>query len=144
MGTKGTTVVTNQRVVFQGAGKTREWLFSKLIDVDHSTGTGSSMLHVSNRQNASGLVYGDEAADDVRFRLDVALAMYSSDIDEICCRTCRAPASQCSTHRSPPCLRHRLLDAPPPPDAVTVPATSSSVTPSRGTALQRGWPPPRP
>jgi len=46
---EGTVVVTTQRVVFQGAGKTREWLFAKLIGIDHSTGSSSSMLHVSNR-----------------------------------------------------------------------------------------------
>ncbi|MEX0984925.1 MAG: hypothetical protein WD096_07720 [Actinomycetota bacterium] len=79
----GTAVVTNQRVVFQGMGKTREWLFTKLIGIDHASEGGSSIIHVSNRQNASGLAYGEAVANEVRFRLDVALALFSSDLDDL-------------------------------------------------------------
>jgi hypothetical protein len=78
---QGTSVITNQRVVFQGAGKTREWLFTKLIGVDHDPGKGVSMLHVSNRQRASGLAYGSDIADDFRFRMDLALAHHSGDLE---------------------------------------------------------------
>jgi hypothetical protein len=78
---QGTSVITNQRVVFQGAGKTREWLFTKLIGVDHDPGKGLSMLHVSNRQRASGLAYGSDIADDFRFRMDLALAHHSGDLE---------------------------------------------------------------
>lgn len=79
----GTAVVTNQRVVFQGEGKTREWLFTKLIGVDHDPGRGLSMLHVSNRQKASGLAYGEDVADTFRLRMDVALAHHGGDIDAL-------------------------------------------------------------
>jgi hypothetical protein len=78
---QGTSVITNQRVVFQGAGKTREWLFTRLIGVDHDPGRGVSMLHVSNRQRASGLAYGSDIADDFRFRMDLALAHHSGDLE---------------------------------------------------------------
>jgi hypothetical protein len=78
---EGTAVVTNQRAVFQGAGKTREWLFTKLIGVDHDPESGISMLHVSNRQKASGLGYGEDLADDVQLRMDVALAHFREEIE---------------------------------------------------------------
>jgi len=78
---EGTAVVTNQRVVFQGAGKTREWLFTKLIGVDHDPERGMSMLHVSNRQKASGLAYGEEISDAFRLRMDVALAHFTDDLE---------------------------------------------------------------
>ncbi len=77
---EGTAVVTNQRVAFQGAGKTREWLFTKLIGVDHDPQRGMSMLHVSNRQKASGLAYGEEISDAFRLRMDVALAHHTGDL----------------------------------------------------------------
>ncbi len=76
----GNAVITNQRVVFQGAGRTREWLFSKLIGVDHDPERPLTMLHVSNRQKASGLAYTDEASDEIRLRMDVALAHYADDL----------------------------------------------------------------
>ncbi len=78
---QGTAAITNQRVVFQGAGKTREWLFSKLIGLDHDPTKGISMIHVSNRQRASGLAYGPDIADDFRFRIDLALAHYGDDLE---------------------------------------------------------------
>jgi hypothetical protein len=78
---QGTAVITNQRVVFQGAGKTREWLFTKLIGVDHDPERGMSMLHVSNRQKASGLAYGEDISDAFRLRMDVALAHFSDDLE---------------------------------------------------------------
>lgn len=80
---EGTAVVTNQRVVFQGAGKTREWLFTKLIGVDHDPERGMSMLHVSNRQKASGLAYGEDISDAFRLRMDIALAHHMGDIDAL-------------------------------------------------------------
>jgi hypothetical protein len=78
---EGMAVVTNQRVVFQGAGKTREWLFTKLIGIDHDPERGMSMLHVSNRQKASGLAYGEEISDAFRLRMDVALAHFTDDLE---------------------------------------------------------------
>jgi hypothetical protein len=78
---EGTAVVTNQRVVFQGAGKTREWLFTKLIGVDHDPERGMSMLHVANRQKASGLAYGEGISDAFRLRMDVALAHYTGELE---------------------------------------------------------------
>jgi hypothetical protein len=79
----GTVVITNQRVVFQGAGRTREWLFTKLIGVDHDPERPLTMLHVSNRQKASGFAYTEKVSDEVRLRMDVALAHYSDDLGEL-------------------------------------------------------------
>jgi Protein of unknown function (DUF2510) len=73
----GRAVITDQRVTFAGPKASREWLFSKLIgcqhDPDHWT-----VLSVSNRQKASGLGYDAEHADEVIFRLDLAIATASS------------------------------------------------------------------
>jgi hypothetical protein len=80
---RGTAVVTNQRVVFQGAGKTREWLYTKLIGIEHDPVRGMSMLHVSNRQKASGLVYDEAISDAFRLRMDVALAHFTDDLEDL-------------------------------------------------------------
>ena len=51
----GTAVVTSTRVVFTGEMKTREWSYAKVIS-HNSTGDGlTTLIHVSNRQTASGL-----------------------------------------------------------------------------------------
>lgn len=82
---QGTIVITNQRVVFQGAAKTREWGFSKLKGVDHAEGTGATMIHVSNRQKVSGVFYGTDPEHwgHFRFRLDLALAQFSDQRDDL-------------------------------------------------------------
>jgi len=54
----GTATVSTQRAVFAGATSTREWLYSKVIDVEASTDQKVIMVHVSNRQKASGLAGG--------------------------------------------------------------------------------------
>jgi hypothetical protein len=78
---EGVGVVTDRRVVFQGSQQTREWAFAKLIGVQH--GAGLTMLHVSNRQMVSGLVYGNAVEDDVEFRLDLAVARFSGEVDQM-------------------------------------------------------------
>lgn len=80
---EGTIVLTNQRVVFQGMSKTREWAFSKLIGMDHADGQGMTIIHVSNRQKASGIFYGDESMDDFRFRFDLAWAHFNDELDDL-------------------------------------------------------------
>jgi hypothetical protein len=81
----GTVTITNQRVVFQGAKATREWAFSKLLGVQHidQGRTPWTALQVSNRQKTSGFLYTTETARGIRFRLDLAIAHYHGQIDEL-------------------------------------------------------------
>lgn len=78
----GTSVITNQRVVFLGAKYTREWAYSKLLGVQHDHALGATYMQVSNREKVSGIVYGTRNADDARFRLGLALAVFAGERDD--------------------------------------------------------------
>lgn len=79
----GTAVITNQRIVFLGTKNTREWAFSKLLGVQHDQDLGVTYIQVSNRQKVSGFGYGGSAADTVRFRVDLALAVFNGKREEM-------------------------------------------------------------
>jgi hypothetical protein len=81
----GTTSITSQRLVFQGAKQTRECLFSKLISFQHSD-DGSTVLFVGNRQKPTVVHYGPEMSGTFQFRLDLALAHYRGSLDEFVAR----------------------------------------------------------
>lgn len=72
----GVVLISNQRVVFAGEKATREWLFSKLIGFHHDEQRPWTALHVSNRQKVSGFLYSEETLTLVRFRFELALAVY--------------------------------------------------------------------
>lgn len=78
----GTVVVTNQRVIFQGARQTRECMFSKLIGFEHHP-DGSTVFSVSNRQKPTVIHYGARTAGWFAFRLDLALAHYRGTVAEL-------------------------------------------------------------
>jgi hypothetical protein len=78
----GTVYVTNQRAVFQGAKQTRECRFDKLLAVNH-TPDGATVFSVSNRQKPTTIHYGAEVAGWFEFRLDLALAHYRGNVDEL-------------------------------------------------------------
>jgi hypothetical protein len=75
----GVAVVTTQRVVFQGGLKTREWAFAKLVGYAHDDTSPYTALHVSNRQNVSGLLYEPAAAPYVHFAIALALAAFQGE-----------------------------------------------------------------
>lgn len=81
----GSVTITDQRVVFQGAKATREWAFSKLLGIQHVGSHKSpwTAIQVSNRQKVSGFMYTPVFADQVHFRLDLALAHFNSEVDEV-------------------------------------------------------------
>lgn len=79
----GSTHITNQRVVFQGAKQTRECEFSKLIGFQHDDAAGTTTFSVSNRQKAVTVVYGHNAAPTFDFRLDLALAHFKGTVDQL-------------------------------------------------------------
>lgn len=68
----GQVFVTSQRGVFEGGRTTREWLFTELLGADASSDDHAVLLHVSNRQKASGLVLGQLGA---RFQAYLALGV---------------------------------------------------------------------
>jgi hypothetical protein len=53
---EGTIVVTDHRVLFDGA-KNREWAFNKLQEIHH-VGDDATLMRVTNRQTVSGRVQG--------------------------------------------------------------------------------------
>jgi hypothetical protein len=79
----GTATVTDKRVAFAGPKQSREWLWAKCLGMSHEDGAAWTSINVSNRQKASGLGYDDEHAEDVRFRLDLALAVATGATDRL-------------------------------------------------------------
>ena len=69
--------VTNQRIVYQGAARTAECPFPKLLGIEHST--GQITISVSNRQKPTTLYFGASIDDWVFNRLTVALALYRGE-----------------------------------------------------------------
>lgn len=79
----GSFTVTNRRAVFQGSKDTREWDFRKLIGVTHDPVLPWTSLQVSNRQKVSGVLYDEESATNVRFRLTLALAHFQDQVPQL-------------------------------------------------------------
>ena len=75
----GKSFITDQRVVFLGGKQTRECAFAKLLGVEHESG-GVTVFSVSNRQKATVVACGSEAAGTFVFRLDLALAHYRNTL----------------------------------------------------------------
>jgi hypothetical protein len=69
----GTLWITDQRVLFQGAEKSREWSFEKMSAMSHS-GPDLTLMQVSNRQKLSGVAYPGAGRVQVRRRLELAHA----------------------------------------------------------------------
>lgn len=80
---RGTVYVTNQRVIFQGAKQTRECVFAKLIGFEHDDGIGSTTFSVSNRQKPTTVQYGASLSGAFDFRLDLALAHFRGQVNEL-------------------------------------------------------------
>jgi hypothetical protein len=74
---QGAMVVTNQRVVFVGARKTVECLFSKLVSAQVEG--GELALSVSNRQKVTRLHYGSSLDGWLQLRLTLALSIARGD-----------------------------------------------------------------
>jgi hypothetical protein len=84
---EGDVTITDQRVAFTGEKQSREWLFDKLLGYTHSTDAPWTALQVSNRQKVSGFAYDQDNADNVKFRLELALSAHRgtrSDLVQHC------------------------------------------------------------
>lgn len=69
---RGTATVTTQRVVFTGSQATREWSFAKLLDTEISRDHTLVLIHVSNRQKASGIKADPAFAEALGLGITVA------------------------------------------------------------------------
>lgn len=75
----GSFTITTTRAVFVGPKQTREWAWSKLLGITHSQDPPWSAISVSNRQKTSGVLYDAAHADQIRFTLDLAIAIVQND-----------------------------------------------------------------
>ncbi|SRR5581483_6041731 len=78
----GIATITDRRVVFQGSRRTREWVFDNLLGYHNDGRVPLTLFQVSNREKASGLLYDASQAEEVHFRLALALSHYGGTVDE--------------------------------------------------------------
>jgi hypothetical protein len=78
----GAATITDRRIVFQGSRRTREWAFDKLLGYHNDGRVPVTLFHVANREKVSGLLYDRASAEDVHFRLALALAHHGGTVDE--------------------------------------------------------------
>jgi hypothetical protein len=78
----GAATITDHRVVFQGSRRTREWAFDKLLGYHNDGRVPVTLFQVSNREKVSGLLYDRANAEEVHFRLALALAHYGGSVDD--------------------------------------------------------------
>ncbi len=79
----GTAVVTDQRVVFMGSRRTVEWAFTKLVAIQHYENRPWTAIQVSNRQKVTGITYDAAHQQNLRLRLEAALALFNRDTAEL-------------------------------------------------------------
>ena len=70
----GTAVITSHRLLFLGSANNREWAYDKLTGLLNDPTAPMTLLHVSNRQTASGIVVQPASAAVFRFDLQLAIA----------------------------------------------------------------------
>jgi hypothetical protein len=116
----GKAFITDQRVVFLGGKQTRECAYAKLLGVEHEPG-GVTVFSVSNRQKATVIACGSEAADTFVFRLDLALAHYRNTLPAFISQL--ESDLQAVEQRQPPDLARDHTDEPSAPAQITPPAT---------------------
>jgi len=79
----GTASITDRRVVFQGSRRSREWDYAKLLGYQHDPAQPLTLFQVSNREKVSGLMYDRQLAEEVHFRLALALAHGRGEVDQL-------------------------------------------------------------
>ena len=72
----GTFVVTNLRCLFIGSKRTTEWSFAKLVGFSLEGDDGMAVFNVSNRQKASGVLYGRTNEDAIEAVIAAAIAQF--------------------------------------------------------------------
>jgi hypothetical protein len=100
----GVATVTDRRVVFQGTKRSREWLFDKLLGYHHDGRVPLTLFQVSNREKVSGLLYGRTQAEEVHFRLALALAHHRGEVDAFIAHLDAQLAAHEAARPEPPAL----------------------------------------
>ncbi len=77
----GSLSITNQRIVYQGATKTAECLFTKLLGVQQTS--GMIVISVSNRQKPTVVHVGAALDDWTADRISIATSLYQGDKDDV-------------------------------------------------------------
>lgn len=79
---EGQLVITNQRILFLGAKKTIESKLAKVVSAEVDD-DGTITVAVSNRQSPMSVAVGSATADWLRLRLDLAVARYQGNVDQL-------------------------------------------------------------
>jgi Protein of unknown function (DUF2510) len=124
----GTLVVTTTRAVFLGGQSTREWDWSKLLSLDHDT-PSVTLLHVSNRQKVSGILASDDVVAAVRFRLELAVALFNGTEADLATRLRHELEGMDATRPGGRVAAPAIPADPPPVAAVAAPTTNSPGSP---------------
>jgi hypothetical protein len=77
----GIAAITDRRVAFAGVSQAREWVWTKVLAVEHQDNPTWTAIPVSNRQKVSGLAYDADQAGDIRLCLDLAQAVATDTVD---------------------------------------------------------------
>jgi hypothetical protein len=77
----GMATITDRRVVFHGSKRTREWAFDKLAGYHNDGRVPVTLFQVANREKVSGLLYDRANAEEVHFRLALALSHHHGNVD---------------------------------------------------------------
>ena len=76
----GPVLVTNQRVMFAGSKRTREWRFDKMMSCSHLP-AGTTIFAMTTSGKPAGIAYGEKAATEVQFRIELASALALDTLD---------------------------------------------------------------
>jgi hypothetical protein len=72
---RGEFVVTTTRAVFTGTKQIRQWVWTNLVDIEHAESGPWSSIRVSDRQRTFGVLYDDDDRVEVRFGIELAVAL---------------------------------------------------------------------
>ena len=108
---KGTATITDRRIVFQGTRRTREWDFDHLLGYHHDAREPLTLFQVSNREKVSGVLYDRQQAEEVHFRLALALAHSRGEVPALLGHLQAEQAAHDATRPVPPQLPPAARDA---------------------------------
>ena len=100
----GMVTITDRRVVFHGSRRTREWAFANLAGYHNDGRVPVTLFNLSNREKVSGLLYDRAQADDVHFRLALALSHHEGNVADFVNHIERQLAMHEGTRPEPPQL----------------------------------------
>jgi hypothetical protein len=77
---QGPLLITNQRIMFAGTKRSREWRFDKMMSCSHSP-EGTTIFAMTGAAKPTGIAYGKKAATEVQFRIELASAIALDTLD---------------------------------------------------------------